>query len=108
VQWILFGTATDGESGKLIADQLGANCINRIGKTTIEELIAELRECRVLLTNDTGTMHLATLLGVPPSRFSVPPNLGSLGHLAPETPSFVTTSNAVLASSASARSTSAA
>ena len=28
-------------------------------------LFEELRECRLLLTNDTGTMHLATLLGVP-------------------------------------------
>jgi heptosyltransferase II len=24
-----------------------------------------LRKCRVLLTNDTGTMHLASLIGVP-------------------------------------------
>jgi heptosyltransferase II len=28
-------------------------------------LIDELRECRFLLTNDTGTMHLASLLGLP-------------------------------------------
>ena len=44
---------------------VGANCINRIGKTTLHELIAELSECALLLTNDTGTMHLATILGVP-------------------------------------------
>jgi ADP-heptose:LPS heptosyltransferase len=39
--------------------------VNRIGQTTIQQLIDELRECRLLLTNDTGTMHLASLLGVP-------------------------------------------
>ena len=31
----------------------------------LEQLIEELRKCQLLLTNDTGTMHLATLLGVP-------------------------------------------
>ncbi len=65
VHWSLFGTVIDADVGKLIADRLGENCINRIGQTTLDELIAELRECRLLLTNDTGTMHLATLLGVP-------------------------------------------
>jgi ADP-heptose:LPS heptosyltransferase len=39
--------------------------MNRIGQTTLDQLIDELRECRLLLTNDTGTMHLAALLGVP-------------------------------------------
>jgi ADP-heptose:LPS heptosyltransferase len=39
--------------------------VNRIGQTTLDQLIDELRECRLLLTNDTGTMHLAALLGVP-------------------------------------------
>jgi lipopolysaccharide heptosyltransferase II len=39
--------------------------VNRIGQTTLEQLMQELRECRLLLTNDTGTMHLAALLGVP-------------------------------------------
>ena len=65
VQWILFGTAGDAEIGATIEASVGANCINRIGKTTMNELIAELSECALLLTNDTGTMHLATILGVP-------------------------------------------
>ena len=65
VQWILFGTAADSGIGPVIAGNLSAQCVNRIGQTTLDELIAELRECRLLLTNDTGTMHLATLLGVP-------------------------------------------
>jgi lipopolysaccharide heptosyltransferase II len=64
-QWILFGTEKDQEVGAAIAEHLGPNCVNLIGKTTLDELIEELRKCRLLLTNDTGTMHLATLLGVP-------------------------------------------
>jgi ADP-heptose:LPS heptosyltransferase len=39
--------------------------VNRIGRTTLDQLIDELRKCRLLITNDTGTMHLAALLGVP-------------------------------------------
>ena len=63
--WVLFGTEKDKEAGAAIAAELGDQCTNLIGKTTLDELIAELRKCRLLLTNDTGTMHLATLLGVP-------------------------------------------
>jgi lipopolysaccharide heptosyltransferase II len=65
VQWILFGTSADSERGASIESALGAHCINRIGQTTLEELATELADCALLLTNDTGTMHLATLLGVP-------------------------------------------
>ena len=63
--WVLFGTKKDEEVGAQIAAALGDGCLNLIGKTTLRELIDELRKCRLLLTNDTGTMHLATLLGVP-------------------------------------------
>jgi lipopolysaccharide heptosyltransferase II len=64
-QWVLFGTAKDEEVGLQIAAKLGDNCTNLTGKTTLDELIDELRKCQLLLTNDTGTMHLATLLGIP-------------------------------------------
>nr|MDH4476074.1 glycosyltransferase family 9 protein [Verrucomicrobiaceae bacterium] len=37
---------------------------NRVGKTSLSELIAELQNCDLLLTNDTGTMHLAAALGI--------------------------------------------
>jgi len=65
VQWILFGTAGDGPIGDKVAEVLGDRCVNRIGQTTLAQLINELRECDLLLTNDTGTMHLADLLRVP-------------------------------------------
>jgi lipopolysaccharide heptosyltransferase II len=65
VQWILFGMKNDAPIGEQITSALGDSCVNRIGQTTLEQLIDELRQCRLLLTNDTGTMHLAALLGVP-------------------------------------------
>jgi lipopolysaccharide heptosyltransferase II len=65
VRWILYGTSKDGAAGEIISQALGHNCVNRIGQTTIEQLIDELRTCRLLLTNDTGAMHLASLLAVP-------------------------------------------
>src|SRR5438874_7303121 len=65
VQWIILGTPKDVAVGERIARTLGHSCVNRVGETTLEQLIEELRECRLLLTNDTGTMHLASLLGVP-------------------------------------------
>jgi lipopolysaccharide heptosyltransferase II len=64
-QWILFGTKNDMAIGDQIATAIGDHCVNRIGRTTLDQLIDELRECRLVLTNDTGTMHLAALLGVP-------------------------------------------
>ncbi len=64
-KWILFGTKNDLPVGETIAAKLGGKCVNRVGQTTLDELISELRECRALLTNDTGTMHLAALLGIP-------------------------------------------
>jgi lipopolysaccharide heptosyltransferase II len=65
VEWVLFGKTSDAAIGEAIAKTLGERCVNRIGQTTLQQLIDELRTCRLLLTNDTGTMHLAALLGIP-------------------------------------------
>ena len=63
--WVLLGTTRDTAVGGEIAAVLGDRCTNRIGQTDMEELIEQLRASRLLLTNDTGTMHLATLLKIP-------------------------------------------
>ncbi len=65
-EWQLVGTAKDRPAAEEIAALTGpaAHVDNLCGKTTLTELIALLRGCRLLLTNDTGTMHLAALLGV--------------------------------------------
>ncbi len=43
----------------------GGPGIDMTGKTDLPRLAAALRACRLLVTNDTGTMHLAAGLGVP-------------------------------------------
>ncbi len=64
-EWVLFGTERDAALGAEIEAALGGGCTNLIGKTTLAELMAALKECALLLTNDTGTMHLAAFLQVP-------------------------------------------
>ena len=45
--------------------------LNAAGRTTLEQLVGLLAECRLLLTNDTGPMHLAVGVGVPVIDLSV-------------------------------------
>ena len=65
-EWTLVGTYKD----RVVADEIlthakhPANATNLCGQTSLEQLITRLRASDVLLTNDTGTMHLAALLGV--------------------------------------------
>lgn len=64
-EWIMFGTANDAGVGTEIEALLEGKCTNLIGRTSLAELIGTLRSCHVLVTNDTGTMHLAAFLQVP-------------------------------------------
>jgi len=45
--------------------------LNAAGKTTLEQLVGVLAECRLLLTNDTGPMHLAVGTQIPVIDLSV-------------------------------------
>ena len=65
LHWLIFGTAKEKELGSAVAAELGASAIDLTGKTSLAELMQQLRRCQLLLTNDTGTMHLAAHLGVP-------------------------------------------
>lgn len=64
VEWVLFGVAADAGAGGEISRQIAGRQTNLIGRTTLSELMDRLSECALLLTNDTGTMHLAAALGV--------------------------------------------
>ena len=62
---MLFGTANDTPITDAVAAGFGTRVENVAGRTTLPEYCARLRACRLLVTNDTGGMHLANALGVP-------------------------------------------
>jgi heptosyltransferase-2 len=64
-EWCIFGVANDRGITDEIVQLAAIPVTDLVGKTTLAELIDRLRECDLLVTNDTGTMHLAAYLGVP-------------------------------------------
>lgn len=63
--WVIFGGPGDKDLADKIDDGIDHARLNLAGQTTLRELMAALKLCRVLLTNDTGPMHVASALGVP-------------------------------------------
>jgi heptosyltransferase II len=63
--WLAFGNTGDRELCGYIARLAGDRVLNLAGKTSLRELMALLKLCRVVLTNDSGPMHVAAALGTP-------------------------------------------
>ena len=79
----LLGSPAEARLGEELAELISGPSDNWIGKTSVAELIDRLRECAVVVSNDTGTMHLAAVLGIPTVAIfgSTEPDLTSpMGH----------------------------
>jgi heptosyltransferase-2 len=63
--WLAFGSEADTELCEDITRRAGGGVANLAGRTSLRELMALLKLCRVLLTNDSGPMHVAAALGTP-------------------------------------------
>jgi heptosyltransferase-2 len=63
--WLAFGGKGDWELCNEVARLAGGSVLNLAGKTSLRQLMALLKLCRVVLTNDTGPMHVAAALGTP-------------------------------------------
>lgn len=62
---VLLGSKDEAGLGERFGAQVDFPFINCIGATSLTGLGGVLAQCQALITNDTGTMHLAAGLGVP-------------------------------------------
>ncbi|MBD2460892.1 glycosyltransferase family 9 protein [Oscillatoria sp. FACHB-1407] len=62
---VVTGVEKDRERATDLLVTLGARAIDLIGKTSLSELVALIAEAKLVLTNNTSTMHIADATGTP-------------------------------------------
>ena len=60
---LLTGSNSEEKLGKEFESAFSHKAINLIGKTNLREVAALLKRCSILVTNDTGPLHIATAVG---------------------------------------------
>ncbi len=62
---VLIGTNVDAEPASELARVLDGLALNLVGQTSVKETAAALRRCLLLVSNDSGVVHLAAAVGTP-------------------------------------------
>jgi len=62
---VVLGGRDDKPLGEIISRVAPERCLNLCGETSLPEMIEWLRLCKLMVTNDTGPMHVAAALGTP-------------------------------------------
>lgn len=61
----ILGGPMDRAMGATIAGHAGNRCLDLTGRLTLPEMTEWIRRCSLMVTNDTGPMHVAAALGRP-------------------------------------------
>ena len=62
---VIFGSSSDAHTAEEVAKKMISRPLVLTGRTTLGQLMALIKKCRLLITNDSGPMHLAAALDVP-------------------------------------------
>lgn len=62
---VLTGGPAERDIGAAIESAMRSRALNVVGKTTVRQLVGVLSQCRFMVTNDSGPMHMGAALGVP-------------------------------------------
>jgi len=62
---LIVGGPNEGSIAEEVAANMRKQPLNLAGKTSVRQLMALLSQCRLLVTNDSGPMHIAAAFGVP-------------------------------------------
>jgi lipopolysaccharide heptosyltransferase I len=65
LRFVILGGKDDCPLGKTIAESEPARCLDLTGKTSLPEMIEWVRLSELMITNDTGPMHIAAALKRP-------------------------------------------
>jgi heptosyltransferase I len=65
LRFVILGGASDGPLARAISSAALESCLDLTGRTTLPEMVEVLRQCRLVVTNDTGPMHVAAALDKP-------------------------------------------
>lgn len=60
---LIFGSPAERDLALGIAADIGASALVTAGETSLRQAAALIQRCRCLITNDTGTMHIAAAAG---------------------------------------------
>lgn len=63
MSFAILGGVEDEVLGQTIASAQSERCINLTGKLSLPEMVEWIRLCDLMVTNDTGPMHVAAALG---------------------------------------------
>jgi lipopolysaccharide heptosyltransferase II len=64
-RFAILGDKGDQPLGEIISQAAPERCLNLCGETSLPEMVEWVRLCDLMVTNDTGPMHVAAALGKP-------------------------------------------
>ncbi len=74
---IIIGGPGEEILGEELQRELGTSIINVVGKVTLRQMAALVKQCSFYVGNDTGPMHIAAALDIPIVELSCHPTTGS-------------------------------